>query len=102
MTRSMLGRSRPRDATSVQRRREGWGERRKEFRVEVRRGWVREPLSLWRWGCWVVGREERRSENVDVGVVVVVVVLVGGRASAAGVVAVSLSEDMGGVRPKTS
>ncbi len=46
MTRSMLGRSRPREATSVQRRMQGSAEREKEERVAVRRGCGREPWSL--------------------------------------------------------
>ena len=46
ITRSMFGRSRPREATSVQRRMEGVGERVKDWRVEVRVFWSREPWSL--------------------------------------------------------
>lgn len=43
----MFGRSRPRDATSVQRRIEGVGERVKDWRVAVRSFCSREPWSLW-------------------------------------------------------
>ena len=43
----MSGRSRPREATSVQKSMHGCGEREKAARVAVRRGWEREPWSLW-------------------------------------------------------
>ena len=47
ITRSMFGRSRPRDATSVQRRIEGSVERVNDCKVAVRSFCSREPWSLW-------------------------------------------------------
>ena len=64
----MEGRSRPREATSVQRRMEGLVVFVKEVRVEERRGWEREPWVLWIVRDGFVG-EVRRGHGQIVGVV---------------------------------